>query len=59
MKSGSSKVKVTFNKDCFNINEQAIAKCEVDNSLCEKDIKCFKFKFRRLIFAISKCGEKF
>ena len=59
VKQGSSKIGVTFNKDCFNINEQAVATCEVDNTKCEKDIKFLKFKFRRLIYAVSRCGHKF
>ena len=59
VKQGSSKVHVSFNKDSFFIGEQAVATCEVDNTKCGKDIKCFKLKFRRLIYAASKCGHKF
>ncbi len=36
-----------------------MVRCEIDNTQCEKDIKCLSLKFKRLIYAISKCGEKF
>lgn len=55
---GSTKANIIFNKDQFHIGEQALVKCEIDNSACEKDIKCIKLKFRRAFNANSKCGHK-
>jgi hypothetical protein len=51
LKQGTSKVSVTFCKDHFVIGELATVKCEVDNTRCEKGIRCVKLKLRRLIHA--------
>ena len=38
----------------------ASALCQVDNSKCDKDIKCITFKLRRLVYAnTNNNSEKF
>ncbi len=51
LKQGTARVSVTFSKDHFVIGELAKVKCEVDNTHCDKGIRCVKLKFRRLIHA--------
>jgi hypothetical protein len=46
---GSSKIQATFDKDSYNVGETAHVECFVDNTGCEKSIKCLKIKFRRFI----------
>jgi hypothetical protein len=58
MDKGSAKLEATFNKDSFDVGETAVAECFIDNTNCEKDIKCVKLKFRRLFKAkVSHCIE--
>jgi hypothetical protein len=59
VKQGSTRANITFSKDSFHIGEQALATCDIDNTKSEKDLRCVKFKFRRNIYATSKCGHKF
>jgi len=55
---GSAKLEAIFNKDTFNVGETAVVECLVDNTNCEKNIKCVKLKFRRLMKAkVSHCIE--
>ena len=55
---GSSKVTATFDKDSYNVNENAKVECFVDNTNCSKTIRCLKLKFRRLLKGkVSHCTE--
>jgi hypothetical protein len=40
------------------VGETARAICLVDNTHCDKDVKCIKFKWRRLIHTKSKNGTR-
>jgi len=35
---GNSSAEVTFEKDCYTLNEIVVAKMRLDNTKCEKDI---------------------
>lgn len=59
VKNGSTNVHVTFNKDSFIVGETAIVDCQVDNTKCEKEIRCIKLKLRRIISANDGHGHKF
>jgi len=37
-KQGNSSAEVTFEKDCYTLNEIVEAKVRLDNSKCEKDV---------------------
>ena len=58
VKQGLTNIKVTFNKDAFIVGEVAEALCEIDNTQCDKEIKCVKMKLRRLIYASAKDSRK-
>jgi hypothetical protein len=46
---GSTTITATYEKDSYNVGEIARVECVVDNTHCDKSIRCIKLKFTNII----------